>query len=425
MEDYAWVRNQDEEVYAALIGEERRQAEGLELIPSENYVSRAVREANASVFTNKYAEGYPGKRYYGGQEYTDAVERIAIERAKELFSASFANVQPHSGSNANTALYFAILDPGDTVLAMNLSHGGHLTHGHPVTYLTKLFRFVHYGVDQETGLLDYEEMERLAHEERPKIILTGYSSYTRSIDYQRVVAIAREVGALAVMDIAHIAGLIAGGALENPFDAGFDILTSTTHKTLRGPRGGLILVREVRELAKKIDRAVFPGFQGGPLMHHIAAKAVAFGEALHPSFRGYAQQVLRNAKAMEEVFKSEGVELVHGGTDNHMLLVDVHTHFGLHGGEAEEVLDTIGITLNKNVIPDDPLPPMRPSGIRFGTPAITSRGFEEGEARRVARIMIQALRNPREKELLGELREEVRKLSFEFPIPESYLPEGE
>ncbi len=389
--DYEFIKREDPEVYAAIMGEEERERDGLELIPSENYVSRAVREANASIFTNKYSEGYPGARYYGGQEFTDQVERVAIERAKKLFNAGFANVQTLGGANANIAMYMALLEPGDTVLGMDLSHGGHLTHGHPVTYLAKMFTFVRYKMkDVETGEIDYDDMRKVALETKPKIILAGFSAYPRELDYAQFVAIAREVGALAVMDIAHIAGLIAGKALKNPFDYGFDILTSTTHKTLRGPRGGLILVRNNAELARRIDKAVFPGLQGGPHMNSIAAKAVAFGEALHPSFADYAQQVLKNAKAMEQVFASAGVRLIAGGTSNHLLLADVQGSLGLSGGEAEALLDRVGITLNKNVIADDARKPMDPSGIRFGTPAITTRGFKERESARVAELMLEA-----------------------------------
>ena len=422
MFDYEFIKKQDKEVYEALIGEEKRQAEGLELIPSENYVSKAVREAAASVLTNKYSEGYPGRRYYGGQEFTDKVEDLARERVKKLFCAKFANVQPHSGANANIAMYFALLEPGDTVLGMDLSHGGHLTHGHPVTYITKIFNFVRYKIkDTTTGEIDYEGMRQMALEHKPKIILAGFSSFTRELDYQKIAEIAKEVGAISVMDAAHIAGLIAGGALKNPFDFGFDIITSTTHKTLRGPRGGLILVREDEEIAKKIDKALFPGFQGGPLMHQIAAKAVAFGEALHPSFKEYAQQVLKNAKAMERVFKEKGVELVNGGTDNHMLLLDVQKSYGIDGAVAEKALDKAGITLNKNVIPDDPNPPMRPSGIRFGTPAITSRGFDEESCAQVAEIMHEILSDPSNEDIMAKKKAEVKKLAKEFPVKASYI----
>ncbi len=416
---YSYIKTQDTEVYGAIIGEETREAEGLELIPSENYVSLAVREANGSIFTNKYSEGYPGHRYYGGQEFTDIVETIAIERAKKLFGAKFANVQLLSGANANIAMYFALLQPGDTVLGMDLSHGGHLTHGHPVTYISKIFNFVRYTMkDIETGEMDYDEMLRVAKETKPKIVLAGFSAYPRELDYAKFVAIAREVGALAVMDIAHIAGLIAGGAAKNPFDHGFDIMTTTTHKTLRGPRGGMILMRESEEVAKKIDKTVFPGLQGGPHMNNIAAKAVAFGEALHPSFAQYAVQILKNAKAMEVVFKNAGVRLITGGTDNHLLLADVYGSLGVSGAEAEHALDSAGITLNKNMIADDPRKPMDPSGIRFGTPAITTRGLKEKECTRVAELMISALHHRTDSTHIISIRTEIKEICGRFPIPE-------
>lgn len=415
---FPFIEHEDPEVFAAITGEEKRQAEGLELIPSENYVSRAVKEAMASSLTNKYAEGYPGKRYYGGQEFTDAVETLAIERAKKLFGAKFANVQPLGGANANIAMYMALLEPGDTVLGMELSHGGHLTHGHPVTYLTKMFNFVRYQMkDVETGEIDYDEMLRIAKEVKPKIVLAGFSAYPRELDYAKFVSIAREVGAVAVMDIAHIAGLIAGKAAKNPFDYGFDIMTTTTHKTLRGPRGGMILVRESAELAKKIDKAVFPGFQGGPHMHQVAAKAVALREALSPSFETYAKQILLNTKAMEKVFASHGASMITGGSDNHLILLDVETSFGLSGGEAERLLDAAGITLNKNVIAGDTRSPLDPSGIRFGTPALTTRGFREAGSARVAEILIEVLT----KKMLPETaKQEVQQLALAHPIPESF-----
>ncbi len=417
-----YIEQQDPEVAAAIHGEEERERDGLELIPSENYVSRAVREANASVFTNKYSEGYPGKRYYGGQKYTDIVEDVARDRAKKLFGAKFANVQPLGGANANIAMYMALLEPGDTVLGMDLSHGGHLTHGHPVTYLTKMFRFVRYGMKNvETGEIDYDAMREVAKTEKPKIILAGFSAYSRELDYVQFVSIAREVGALAVMDVAHIAGLIAGGAVKNPFDAGFDIMTTTTHKTLRGPRGGMILIRENEELAKKVDKAVFPGLQGGPHMNVIAAKAVAFGEALHPSFKTYAAQILKNAKAMEEVFAKNGVRMLGGGTSNHLILADVFGSMGIGGGEAELVLDEVGITLNKNAIANDTRKPMDPSGIRFGTPAITTRKFTEVECRRVAELMIETLKSKDNAAVKARVREEIKTLATKFPIPESFV----
>lgn len=419
---YEHLAGEDKEIYEAIMGEERREAEGLELIPSENYVSRAVREALGSILTNKYSEGYPSRRYYGGQTYTDIVENIAIERAKKLFGAKHANVQPLSGAPANIAMYFALLLPGDTILGMDLSHGGHLTHGHPVTYITKIFNFVRYKMkNAETGEIDYDEMLRVAKEHKPKIVLAGYSAYPRELNYEKFASIAKEVGAYAVMDIAHIAGLIAGGAMKNPFDYGFDVMTTTTHKTLRGPRGGMILTRESEEIAKKIDKSVFPGFQGGPHMNNIAAKAVAFGEALHPSFKTYTKQILLNAKAMEKVFQHADIRLITGGTDNHLLLADVFGSLGISGGEAEKILDEVGITLNKNAIADDKRKPMDPSGIRFGTPAITTRGFGEKESARVAELMIETLKNREDKAKLSAIREEIKSLCAEFPIPQSLI----
>jgi glycine hydroxymethyltransferase len=421
MHPYHTIEKEDEEIYAALMGEEKREAEGLELIPSENYVSRAVKEAMSSSLTNKYSEGYPGKRYYGGQEFTDQVETIAIERAKKLFGAAYANVQPLGGANANIAMYMALLEPGDTVLGMDLSHGGHLTHGHPVTYLTKIFNFIRYKMkDIETGEIDYDDMLRIAKEAKPKIILAGFSAYPRELDYAKFVAIAREVGALAVMDIAHIAGLIAGKAAKNPFDAGFDIMTTTTHKTLRGPRGGMILTRESEELAKKVDKAIFPGLQGGPHMHQIAAKAISFREALSPAFHVYAKQVLENTKAMEGEFKKHGARMITGGSDNHLILLDAWTSFNLSGGEAETLLDRAGITLNKNSIADDTRKPMDPSGIRFGTPAMTTRNFKETESAQVADIMIEVL-TKRDDATVEEAKEKVKALALSHPVPESFV----
>lgn len=420
--DYEFIKKQDAEIFAALVGEEERERDGIELIPSENYVSKAVREANSSILTNKYSEGYPGRRYYGGQTFTDQVENIAIDRAKKIFNAGFANVQTLGGANANIAMYMALLEPGDTVLGMDLSHGGHLTHGHPVTYLTKIFRFVRYKMkDVETGEIDYDAMREVAKAEKPKIVLAGFSAYPRELDYAKFVDIAREVGAYAVMDIAHIAGLIAGKAVKSPFDFGFDVMTSTTHKTLRGPRGGLILTRENEEIAKKIDKAVFPGLQGGPHMNNVAAKAVAFGEALSPAFATYATQVLKNAKAMEAVFKTAGIRMITGGTSNHLILADVFGSLQIPGKEAETLLDRVGITLNKNSVADDPRGPMDPSGIRFGTPAITTRKFTEKESTRVAELMVDAIKNKTDEKKLDAIREEIRTLCRAFPIPESFV----
>jgi len=422
MSDYNYIKEQDKEIYNAIIGEQDRQARGIELIPSENYVSKAVLEANGSILTNKYSEGYPGKRYYGGQEYTDIVEQIAIDRAKKLFNCKFANVQSLSGAPANVAMYFALMEPGDTVLGMDLSHGGHLTHGHPTTSINKVFNFVRYKMkDVETGEIDYEELRQVALKHKPKLILAGFSAYSRELDYAKFVEIAKEVGAYTVADMAHIAGLIAGGAAKNPFDYGFDVITTTTHKTLRGPRGGMILVREDEDLAKKINKAVFPGLQGGPHMNVIAAKAVAFGEALTPAFKDYTKQILKNAKAMEKVFKAADIRLLCGGTDNHLLLADVFGSLGVTGKEAEEVLDEVGITLNKNMIADDPRSPMDPSGIRFGTPAMTTRKMGETEAARIAEIMIDALKNKDDASKKSTLKIELEAICNSFPIPDNFV----
>ncbi len=422
MNEYHYIKAQDEEIYTAITGEEQREIRGLELIPSENYVSKAVREANGSVLTNKYSEGYPGKRYYGGQTYTDIVETIAMERAKQLFNCEYANVQPLSGAPANVAMYFALMEPGDTVLGMDLSHGGHLTHGHPTTAINKVFNFVRYKMKNvDTGEIDYDELRAVALEHKPKIILAGFSAYSRELDYKKFVAIAREVGAYAVADMAHIAGLIAGGVARNPFDDGFDVITTTTHKTLRGPRGGMILVRESEEIAKKINKAVFPGLQGGPHMNVIAAKAVAFGEALAPAFKEYAQQILKNAKAMEAVFKMEGIRMLGGGTDNHLILADVYGSLGVTGQEAETVLDEVGITLNKNMIADETRSALDPSGIRFGTPAMTTRGMHEKEATLVATLMIDTLRNRGDVQKKNKNKGAVEELCRAFPVPESFI----
>lgn len=419
---YDCIKKQDREVLHALEGEEQREAEGLELIPSENYVSKAVREAQGSILTNKYSEGYPGRRYYGGQEFTDEAETIAIERAKKLFNARFVNVQPHAGAPANIATYFALMEPGDTIMGMDLSHGGHLTHGHPVTYITKIFNFVRYKMKNiEAGEIDYDEMLATAKKEKPKVIMAGFSAYSRELNYEKFVEIGRAVGAMVIADVAHIAGLIAGKAAKNPFDAGFDVMLTTTHKTLRGPRGGMILTRENEELAKKIDKMVFPGLQGGPLMHVIAAKAVAFGEALQPSFKIYAAQIIKNARAMAHVFKARGVRMIGGGTDNHLILADVYGSLGITGQEAQDVLDSVGITLNKNMIADDPRKPMDPSGIRFGTPAITTRGFKEKECARVAELMLDALQSRSDKKKLDAIHQEIRDLCKKFPIPDSFV----
>jgi len=419
---YTQVKKEDPEVFKALDGEEQREANGLELIPSENYVSSAVREALGSVLTNKYAEGYPGKRYYGGQDYTDEAERLAIDRAKKLFHCDYVNVQPLSGAPANIATYFALLEPGDTVMGMDLSHGGHLTHGHPVTVMTKVFRFVRYKMKNvETGEIDYDDMLRVAKRERPKLILAGFSAYSRELDYGKFVAIGREVGALVMADVAHIAGLIAGGVAKNPFDAGFDLMTTTTHKTLRGPRGGMILVRESEDIAKKIDKTIFPGLQGGPHMNNIAAKAVAFHEALQPSFKVYTAQILKNAKAMEKVFHARDVRMIGGGTSNHLILADVFGSLGVSGKEAELLLDAVGITVNKNVIADDTRKPLDPSGVRLGTPALTTRGFDEQASTQVAELILDTLEHRHDNKKQQEIRQAVIKLAVEHPVPASFV----
>lgn len=412
----------DDEVAKLIAGEEKRQREGLELIPSENYVSKDVLTALGSVFTNKYSEGYPGKRYYGGQEFTDPLEQLAIDRAKLLFKADHANVQPHSGAPANEAVYSAWLEPGDTVLAMDLSHGGHLTHGNPMTRSAKLYNFIPYKMkDITTGEIDYDHIRELALEHKPKIILAGFSGYPRDLDYGKFAAIAKEVGdeCLLMADMAHIAGLIAAGVKENPFDYGFHVITTTTHKTLRGPRGGMILSKgivgnplrapekTIENIPTLIDRAVFPGMQGGPHMHVIAAKAVAFGEALKPEFKIYAEQVLKNAKALADEMKNQGFDLVTGGTSNHLILANVQSSFGIDGKVAEEALDKIGLTLNKNSVPDDPNPPFRPSGIRLGTPAATSRGLVEADMVKIAEWMRRAIDAREDENELASIREEV------------------
>lgn len=422
MQNYQHIKQQDQALYKTLIGEEARERTGVELIPSENYVSRAVREAEGSVFTNKYSEGYPGKRYYGGQQFTDEMERITIDRACKLFGAQYANVQPLGGAAANMAMYFALMEPGDTVLGMDLSHGGHLTHGHPTTWINKIFNFVRYKMkDVETGEIDYDELRAVAKEHKPKIILAGFSAYSRELDYEKFVEIAKEVGAYTVADMAHIAGLIAGGVVKNPFDAGFDVITTTTHKTLRGPRGGMILTRENADIAKAINKAVFPGIQGGPHMHIIAAKGVAFGEALQPSFKTYCAQILKNATAMEAVFKTEGVRMMGGGTSNHLILADVFGSLGITGQEAEDVLDEIGITLNKNMIADDSRSAMDPSGIRFGTPAMTTRGMTETEATRIAEIMIDMMRHHTDAAKKTTYKNEMTALCEAHPVPDAFV----
>lgn len=420
----------DTQVADLIDGEEQREREGLELIPSENYVSRDVLMALGSVFTNKYSEGYPGKRYYGGQEFTDQIEQLAIDRAKQLFGADHANVQPHSGAQANEAVYHAWCEPGDTILAMDLSHGGHLTHGAPVTVLAKQFNFVRYKMkDVSTGEIDYDELRRLALEHRPKIILAGFSAYPRELDYAKFAEIGNEVGALLVADMAHIAGLIVGGVANNPFDYGFHVITTTTHKTLRGPRGGLILSkgtvsnplkapeRTIENIPTLIDRVVFPGLQGGPHMHVIAAKAVAFGEALRPEFKEYVARVVKNAAVLANELQKRGFHLVTGGTSNHLILVDVQKSFSIDGKIVEEALDKIGLTLNKNAVADDTLPPFRPSGVRLGTPAITTRGLSEEHMAQLAEWIKQAIDSRDDDNRLAIIHQEVIGLARQFPLP--------
>lgn len=381
------LMQQDPELASIIAKELQRQREGAEMIASENFVSPAVLEANGSILTNKYSEGYPGKRYYGGNQFIDEAENLAIERAKKLFGAQHVNVQPLSGAPANIAVYSALLQPGDTVLGMDLSHGGHLTHGHPVTYMAKIYNFVRYKTVRETGLIDYDEIDRLAREHKPKLILVGYSAYSRDIDYNRIQKIATEVGALTMADIAHIAGLVAAGLMNNPVPI-FDVVTTTTHKTLRGPRGGMIMCKE--QHAAAIDKAVFPGLQGGPHENNIAAKAVAFGEALKPEYKTYCQQILKNTKVLEAIFKANNFGICFQGTDNHLLLLDV-TPLGLSGKEAQELLDAASITVNKNMIPDDPRKPMDPSGIRLGTPALTTRGLKEADMEIIGQTIVDIL----------------------------------
>ncbi len=413
---YEYIAKIDPAVAEVIAAEEKRQKEGIELIPSENYVSGAVLEALGSVMTNKYSEGYVGKRYYGGQENTDKIEQLAIDRAKEIFRAEHVNVQPLSGAPANIAVYFALLEAGDTVLGMDLAHGGHLTHGHPVTKMAKLYNFVRYGMkDIATGEIDYDALRETALKEKPKIILAGFSAYPREIDYAKIKSIADEVGAITMMDAAHIAGLIAGGVLRNPFDDGFDIVTTTTHKTLRGPRGGMIMCRQ--QFAEKIDKAVFPGFQGGPHMNNIAAKAVAFLEALQPEFKEYSQQILLNAQVLATALQEHGAKLITGGTSNHLLLVDVVSSWNVTGKQAQELLDTVGITLNMNMIAGDTRSPLDPSGIRLGTPAITTRGAKEEDMKKIATWIAQTLMNPEDKALHEKIKQEVRTFSLQFPVP--------
>ena len=419
----------DQAIERLITAEIERQQTGLELIPSENYVSPDVLKALGSVFTNKYSEGYPGRRYYGGQHNTDQIEQLAIDRAKQLFGADHANVQPHSGAQANEAVYYAWCEPGDTILAMDLAHGGHLTHGAPVTRSAREYNFVRYGIkDVETGEIDYKEIRELALKHRPKIILAGFSAYPRELDYAKFAEIGREVSAMLMADMSHIAGLIVGGQAKNPFDYGFHVITTTTHKTLRGPRGGLILSKGVvgnplkrpektlENLPTLIDRAVFPGTQGGPHMHTIAAKAVAFGEALRPEFAAYAQQIVKNAAVLADELKRGGLKLVTGGTSNHLVLADVYGSFGIDGKTAQERLEASGITANANAIPNDTLPPFRPSGLRLGTPAVTTRGMTEAEVKQIAELIIAAIQTD-DPSAHAELKQKTESLAKSFPLP--------
>jgi glycine hydroxymethyltransferase len=410
------LRESDPAVFEALAGEEKRQAAGIELIPSENYTYPEVLVALGSVFTNKYSEGYPGRRYYGGQQYTDVIEDLARERAKELFRAQHANVQPLSGSPMNQAVYMAMLEPGDTVLGMDLSHGGHLTHGAPVSHMGKLYNWIRYKTDPANkGAIDFAALRGMALQHRPKMILCGYSSYPRDYDYAEFQKIANEVGALTMADVSHIGGLIAGGAMRNPLDAGFDFMTTTTHKSLRGPRGGMILCKQ--EFAKAIDKSVFPGMQGGPHMNAVAGIAITLGKALKPEFKTYCRQVIGNAGRLADALISGGARLVTGGTENHMMVVNCVESFGVNGREAEETLDEVNITCNKQVVPDDPNPPLRPSGIRLGTPAATSRGMKEPEMERLAGWLLGAIQERGDASAIARIRGEVEEMCEQFPVP--------
>lgn len=410
--EYTDVEKTDPDLADMLRREFQRQEEGLELIPSENFVSEAVLEALGSVPTNKYSEGYPGKRYYGGCHVIDEIEQLAIDRAKELFGAEHVNVQPLSGAPMNIAVYQAFAEPGDTILGMDLSHGGHLTHGHPVTLPAKVWNFVRYKTNPETGEIDYDELLEVAKREQPKIVLAGFSAYSREIDYERVHAIAQEVGAISMMDMAHIGGLVAGGVISNPVPV-LDVVTTTTHKSLRGPRGGMILCK--KEHAKKINKSVFPGLQGGPHENQIAALAVALKEALQPEFKEYSQQILDNAKVLCDALKEGGLKIMFGDTENHLILADV-TPLGLTGQQAETALDEVGMTLNKNMIPDDPRKPMDPSGIRLGTPGLTTRGMKEPEMKRIAEMMLKVLNAPEDEAVKEEARALVAELTTAFPL---------
>lgn len=402
----------DPEIARAIVNETRRQHEGLELIASENFVSMAILEAAGSVFTNKYAEGYPGKRYYGGCEFTDVVENLARDRARQLFGAEHANVQPHSGSQANMAAYMSLLQPGDPVMGLNLAHGGHLTHGHPLNFSGKMYKIIPYGVRKDTELIDYDEMEQIAVRERPKMIIGGGSAYSRIFDFPRMRQIADKVGARLMVDMAHFAGLVAGGAHPSPVPHA-DIVTTTTHKTLRGPRAGMVLCRQ--ELAATVDKIVLPGIQGGPLVHIIAAKAVCFKEALQPAFKEYARQIVANARALAGKLMDEGFRIISGGTDTHLMLIDVFAK-GMLGSEAENALGQAGMTVNKNAIPFDTNPPLRPSGVRIGTPALTTRGMREKEMVQTGAWIAEALNNRNDAQVLSRIRKQVLELADAFPL---------
>ena len=410
-----YLAQNDPDVYNALKGEEQRQQSGIELIPSENYTFPEVLAALGSVFTNKYSEGYPGRRYYGGQEFTDQIETLARDRAKQVFRCEHANVQPLSGSAMNQAVYLGLLDPGDTILAMDLSHGGHLTHGAPVSHMGKLFNFVRYVTDPVDGAIDFDRVREDAIKNQPKLILAGYTSYPRDLEYEKFKQIADEVGAITMTDASHFGGLVAGGSMKNPFDYGFDIVTTTTHKSLRGPRGGMVLCK--KEFAKKIDKSVFPGLQGGPHMNAIAAIAVTLLKAQSDEFKQYAQQVLDNSKALARGLMDRQASLITGGTDNHMMVMDTLVSYGLDGRVAEEALDKASITTNKQIIPDDPNPPLRPSGIRIGTPAATSRGMVESDMERLAEWIVACLTNADDSRKLDEVRGEVEAFCSKFPVP--------
>lgn len=430
MLNYDTLKAQDPSIFAALEGEMQRQRDGVELIASENYTSPAVLETLGTVFTNKYSEGYPGRRYYAGQEFTDVIETLAIERAKALFRCDHANVQALSGAAANIAAYFSWLEPGDTIMGMDLSHGGHLTHGSPVTYLAKIFKFAHYGIaDIETGRIDYDLMRKTALEARPKIILAGFSAYPRTLDYAAIKSIADEVGAIAMADMAHIAGFIAAGVMRNPFDDGFHMMTTTTHKSLRGPRGALIMTKgivgnplkatekKIENLPTLVDRSVFPGFQGGPHMHQTAAIAVALGEAATPAFKEYAAQALKNAKHLAGYLMERGVKLVTNGTDNHLMVMDCKKSFDISGKEVDAALDAVGITASKSTIPNDPLPPYAPSGLRLGTPAITTRGMKEADMETLGGFILKAIEIRSDESALKALHSEVIEFCRRFPVP--------